>query len=179
VSAQFLVVPADLFPLRRAGDQETVEHRRHDRVDAVGLQLDVPVVELAVGDDRPYRRDGQRPSGAVELRRVFIEGAVKVPDYCVGVEQRPVVEPDPLAQLEDPARRIFAILLPAGGEPRHELGRPVGWRQIPADQRVIDGVAEKPNPFGALIGRPIGQWNVGHRHRDAQRSLLGTRAARY
>src|SRR5580704_18118873 len=86
MSAQFPVIAGDLFPLRRAGDQETVEHRWPNRVDAVGLQLDVPVVELAVCDDRPYRRDRKRPNGAVELRRVFVEGSIEVPDYCIGVE---------------------------------------------------------------------------------------------
>ena len=106
-----LPVLADLLEIVGAGDGEAVEQRRHHRVDAVGLQFDLVVVDLAIGRRAARRRRSAplRPSRSNDGDLSF-ERAVEAEDHVVGSEWRAVMELHALAQLEDPFRRIGRVL---------------------------------------------------------------------
>ena len=163
-----LPVAADLLEVGRARDREAVEQRGHDRVDTLGLQLDLVVVDLAIADQRPERGDQHAASGTVEGRRLVVQGPVDAEDHGIGVEVGAVVELHALAQFEDPFRGIGRILVPFGRQTGHQLRRCGRGRQVPCDQRVVERIAHETDAFGALVGRAVGCGDVGQRHGDAQ-----------
>ena len=99
---ELVPVLAELLPLRRARDQEPQELIGKERVDRLGLDLDLHVAGLAVAQQARQARPHLRRLAGVELRRVLVEDLLEVPDHGIGVERRAVMELHAGAQLERP-----------------------------------------------------------------------------
>ena len=135
---ELVPVLAELLPLRRARDQEPQELIREERIDRLGLDLDLHVTGLPVAQQAGQARPHLRRLAGVELRRVLVEDLLEVPDHGIGVERRAVVELHARAQLEGPQRLVGLAHLPLGRQARDHLARPVGRRRAPrrsADRR--------------------------------------------
>ena len=159
---------AGLLELCRAREEEIrkcpgeIAHR------AWVADFDRVVVDLAKAGDPRVAGAGKGAAGRIGLRYVRLEIAVEVPDHCIGVEVAAVVKLDTVPQVENPFRHVSFVLLPALGEPRPDLGQPVGARQVPQHQAFIDRIAEKTQAFETIVRRARGRGHVGGGHRDPQ-----------
>jgi len=81
------------------------------------------------------------------------------------------VELHALPEGEDPDRGILRVLPPRRGEPGAEIGRCVGAREVPEDQRLEDRVAEEAHALEPVVRHPGRRRDVGGGHRDAERAL--------
>ena len=168
---ELVPVLADLLPLRRARHHDPGDLVGQEGVGRLGRDLDRPVVDHLVGGDGGNARAALRRLLRVELRGLFVQQLLEVPDHGVGLEVAAVVELHAVAQGEGPARRIGLVDLPRSGEAGHQHRGLVGRGQVPIDQPVIERVAHEPHAFAALVGLAGGQRNVRGGHADAQRAL--------
>jgi len=76
------------------------------------------------------------------------------------------VEFNGLSQMEDPARAIDLVHLPAGGKAGGHIGRLINVLEIPIDQRVVRWISQKAEPFAAVVRNAAGCRNVGRGHTD-------------
>ncbi len=165
-------VPPDRLVLRRRRDQEPQHLVGKQRVDRLGGDLHRHGVELLVGRHRRQARAHLRGLALVVVGRLGVEHLVEVPDHRVGVEGRAVVELDPLAQAEDPVAAIRGVALPRGGEPRHQLARPVGDVELPGDQGIVEGES------GELVAPRAAVRLAGGERQVEQRDAVGQAARR-
>jgi hypothetical protein len=113
----------------------------------------------------------------VEALRLVVDQALDVPHHQVGIEIAAVVKLHAFAQLEDPSLVVGGVDGPLGGEARRQRRFPVGTRQVPVDQRVVERPAHEAVALEALVGlsRPVG--DVTGSHGNAQDGL-GARGRR-
>ncbi|MBA7698870.1 hypothetical protein ES703_107553 [subsurface metagenome] len=153
---------AELFILRRAGDQEPEHLVGEEGIDGLGGDFDRAVVDLGVAGDRRQAGLDLRALPFVELRRLVVQHLVEIPDHRVRIELAAVVEFHALAQGKAPLGLVGIVHLPFGGKPGHQLARPFGDVHLPGDQGIVDGVGGKLVGAGATVGLAGGQRNISH-----------------
>ena len=172
---ELVPVLAELLPLGRARHQEPQHLIGEERVDRLGLDLDLHLAGLPVAGDRRQARAHLRGLALVELRRVLVEDLLQVPDDGVGVEGRAVMELHAVAQREGPQGLVRLVHLPLGGEAGDQLARPVGDIELPGDERIVEREAGELVGTGATVGLARRQRHVGHGDAEAHHLLLRER----
>ncbi len=158
----------DLLPLRRAGDQHAGQQIGQEAERILGGDDDGLVVDLL---ERIHHRHGgahDRRGRRIVLRRLVVVDAAEVPDHRIGVELRAVMELHALANVADPAQRIGLVGMPGGEQPGRDVGKLVGVREVPVDDRVVGGIAEEAEPFAAVVGNAVGGRQICRGHADAK-----------
>jgi len=90
-------------------------------IDALGLHLDLVVVDLPVGSDRPQRGDHDIASDPVEGLRLFVEGTVEGKITASALKVEPSWNFTPRRNSKIHFRRVGRVLIPLGGEPGTSL----------------------------------------------------------
>ena len=169
---------ADLGILRRADDEHARQQVRQHAERRLGVQRHVGVIDdfvvLHLGCIRPVCQR-LRP---VELRRLFVQVAIKVPDDVFGFKRGAVVVFHALPQGEDPAQVVAGIDLPFGGKARCQVGETVGMSEIPVHQGIVDRIADKTTALAAVVRDAAGGRQVGGGHANAQSLSRGLRFGR-
>ena len=140
LAGELVPVLAELFVLRRAGDQEPEHLVGKEGIDRLGGDLDGGIVDLGVARDRRQSGLDLRALTLVELRRLVVQDLVQVPDHRVGIEVAAVMELDALAQGEAPLGLVLVVDFPFGGETGHQFAGPIRHVHFPGDQRVVNRV---------------------------------------
>ena len=154
----------------RADHQDVAERVRKQRFDEIVFERDRVIVDF--GD----RFDvGQKGAGVGELLggkvgRLLVHAHLKIPDDVVGLEVAAIMPFDAVTQVDDPPLIIARIGLVGGREAGPDLGRLVGFRQIPQQQPVVEVVADETITLETLIGIPCRHGDVAGGHRDGQRA---------
>ena len=171
LAGELVPVLAELFILRGAGDQEPQHLVGEEGIDGLGRDLDGLVVDLGVARHRRQAGFHLRALPLVELRCLFIEHLVQIPDHRVSREVAAVVELDALAQGEAPLLLVGVVDFPLGGQARHQFARPVGDVHLPGDQRIVDRVGRELVGAGAAVRLAGGQRDIRHRNAVAHHGL--------
>jgi len=154
------------FPGGRADHQDARDQIGEVAERQCGVNRHRVVVDLFPALQHADDRADNRRFRRVVLRRFVVKDPPEVEDDRVGVEVGMVVKLGALAQVEDPPRPIDLVDLPAGREARSNTGRLIGVLEVPIDQGVIGGIAEKAEAFAAIRRDAARRRDVGGGHAD-------------